>query len=152
MDVQVSPSATSAFVTVDRAQRDALWYALRLEIAALAGVPLTFGEMGTCETPEVQRRREVVGWLLDDLGWRRDDTRELFTITLPREELAGWLRRQRHGAAEVAAEAREGLRHPEDYRLSPRESLDQARQSLQDELDHELGLVRACDELLHAAL
>jgi hypothetical protein len=148
MDVQVSPHHSGAFISLDRDQRDALWYALRLELSALADVPLVLGVADASVPADIQRRREVIAWLLDDLGWRRDDARESFTITLPRQELEAWLRRQRDSAADLVAEAREGLRHPEDYRLSPRESLEQARQGLQDEIDHELGLMRACDALL----
>jgi hypothetical protein len=148
MDVRVDPLAENGFVLVDRAQRDALWYALRLELSALDDVPMVLGLAEGVLPRDLERRRQVVAWLLDDLGWRRDDRRETFAITLPHEELEAWLVRQRSGAEALLAEAREGLCHPEDYRLSPRESLEQARQSLQDEIDHELGLMRACDALL----
>ena len=151
MHVQLSPHHSGAVVTIDRDQRDALWYALRLELSALTDVPLVLGVVEASVPADAQRRREVIAWLLDDLGWRREDARERFTITLPRQELAAWLRRQRESAADLVAEAREGLLHPEDYRLSPLESLEQARQGLQDEIDHELGLMRACDALLYAA-
>jgi hypothetical protein len=148
MDVRIHPHERGAFVTVDRDQREALWYALRLELSALSDVPMALGITESTLPRDIERRRHVVNWLLDDLGWRRDDPRASFTITLPQEELEGWLLRQRSGAEALLAEAREGLGHPEDYRLSPRESLEQARQSLQDEIDHELGLMRACDAIL----
>lgn len=152
MDGRLTLSPPATFIEVRRRQRDALWFAVKLELSVLADLPQLAEAGEAAPLEDVQQRREVALWLLDDLGHRREDPRERFLITLPHDALASWLERQRRAAAEIVEEASAGLEHPEDYLLTPQESTEDARRSLQEELDTELDLVRACDALLQAAL
>ncbi len=96
------------YVVVTREQRDALLYQLSLELSGGDDLdPFRFHEESFEFWLTVRERMDTALWLVDDLGWRRDDPRQVFHVTLARPRLERWLRSAEDGARAAAAEQHE---------------------------------------------
>ncbi len=144
--------ADDCYVVVTREQRDTLLYQLSLELSGGGDVdPFRFHDSSSEFWLTVRERMDAALWLVDDLGWRRDDPRSVFYITLSRPRLERWLRSATEGAREAVAQQHECVVRAragdEKYRWHG-ETLEEAERHARTLVDQELELLGACWALL----
>lgn len=88
--------STIDVLTITREERDVLHSHITLDEIDMSG--LRDGDREN--TLEELARGEVVCALLDDIGWNEADDREVYALTVDRDRLVGWLRRQQRLSAE----------------------------------------------------
>jgi hypothetical protein len=117
-------------ITITRAQRDALYHQLVVDLGGIGDVSLML-EQGDYESARRFRREfEDDMRLLDDIGWERDATAERFELTARPKQLARAMRRlQELVGDQIARQARE---RSEEGRL----------------IDEQLALTDACGSVL----
>lgn len=94
------PSSTA---TINKDQREALYELVRNHLGGLGDVWIAMeakGDYATAERLALEFSEDFR--LLADLGWDREDSREMVELTMPREDLTEALKRE----AEVKVNAR----------------------------------------------
>lgn len=109
-----------AIVEINREQRDVLWEDAAVTLNGTGRDLANAPEWNTLDySLDIRRRVDAALWLLDDLGWRRDDPRDRFYLTMPSTTLRWWLDGLDEYAVDSLKEASNALADPvRGFRLS----------------------------------
>jgi hypothetical protein len=81
-----------SLIVIDREQREALRSFVLTALGLASDVDHMLRHGKTAEARRMRKQFEASLRLLDDLGWESDDPRQRFGLTMPSEELGGYLR------------------------------------------------------------